>query len=64
MKMPARYARLYHLRSNGPMLNRIGDRWRSGKAMKRELSTVCKDFPINVQRLIRRVAPKAKERGN
>src|SRR5437868_169525 len=61
--MPARYARLYHLRSNGPMCSATGERPRSGNATKLELSAACKDFPIKGQRLIRRVAGKAKERG-
>ena len=43
------------------MCSATGDRWRSVKAMKREYSSACKDFPINDQRLIRRVAGKAKE---
>ena len=42
----------------GPMWSATGDRPRSGKAMNCELSAVCKDFPINVQRLIRWAAER------
>src|SRR5579885_3483645 len=61
-KIPARYARLYQRRSKEPMCSATGERPRSGKAMKRLLSTACKGFPIDVQRLIRRGGAKAKER--
>src|SRR4051794_13730523 len=43
------------------MCSATGDRPRSGKAVKCELSAACKDFPMNVQRLIRRARPKAME---
>src|SRR5438270_5259606 len=43
------------------MWSATGDRPRSGKAVKRESSTACKGFPINVERLIRRARRKAKE---
>src|SRR4051812_25047307 len=62
MKMPARYARLYHLKSNEPMCSATGDKPRSVKLMDFERSAAaCKDFPMDVQRLIRRVSAKAKE---
>src|SRR5207245_8198000 len=43
------------------MWSAIGERPRSGKAVKRESSAACKGFPLKGQRLIRRVAAKAKE---
>ena len=63
MKIPARYARLYQRKSNRQMCSATGDKPRSGKAVKRETSVACKDFPLTGLRLIRRLAAKAKEPG-
>src|SRR5437588_2557673 len=43
------------------MCSAIGESPRSEKAVKRESSAACKGFPLKGQRLIRRVAAKAKE---
>src|SRR6185503_5654785 len=42
------------------MWNTTGDRPRSGKLVNCDGSETCKDFPLNGQRLIRRVGPKAR----
>src|SRR4051794_3617497 len=59
--MPARYARLYHLRSKGPRCSATGDRPRSVNFVNPGYASTCKGFPLIVQRLIRRVSVKAKE---
>src|SRR5688500_17020260 len=63
MKMPARYARLYQRRSNGPIDNAMGERPRSGNATNELLLLACKHFPLSGQRLIRAESAKGKGGG-
>jgi hypothetical protein len=61
MKMPARYARLYQRRSKRQMCSATGESPKSLNLVNPEYWSVGKGFPMNAERLIRRVPVKAKE---